>query len=379
MNDTMNPLAKLRQGAAAGKPTGCATAGFAHPAGARWIIYILLIIGALLLPYSGFASLMSPDADWPTELFFPIGVYVLLAIGLNVVVGYAGMLDLGYVAFWAIGAYTMAEMGTRYHWNFWEILPLGIAMAAVSGVILGAPTLRLRGDYLAIVTLGFGEIIYIVASNTHYLGESQGVPSIPAPPSVKNGPVIGGAEVLKYTIVDARPFYYLLVGIIVLAIIFVKRLEKSRIGRAWAAIREDEDAAEVMGVPTYKFKLLAFAIGAAIGGSRRGDVRVQGRVHQSGRLPVPGVRDDPGRGGARRFGQPAWGDLRRVHRRVAPRPVPGAQQLPGSGFRWRAGVDDGAPAGGPDPVEEAEGRDGRGNRWYGQHGCRDLRSGDERG
>jgi branched-chain amino acid transport system permease protein len=237
------------------------------PGWARWIVYVLLVIGALLLPYSGLAPIMSPDTDWPTELFFPIGIYVLLAIGLNVVVGYAGLLDLGYVAFWAIGAYTMAEMGTRYHWNFWEILPLGIAMAAVSGVILGAPTLRLRGDYLAIVTLGFGEIVRIVASNTHWLGETQGIPGIPPPPSVNNGPTVGGAEILKYTIIDARPFYYLLVGIIVLAIIFVKRLEKSRIGRAWAAIREDEDAAEVMGVPTYKFKLLAFAIGASIGGA----------------------------------------------------------------------------------------------------------------
>jgi branched-chain amino acid transport system permease protein len=233
----------------------------------RWGGYVLLIIGALLLPYSGLAPIMSPDSDWPTILFYPIGVFVLLAIGLNVVVGYAGLLDLGYVAFWAIGAYWMAELSTRYHWDFWEILPIGIVMAAVSGVILGAPTLRLRGDYLAIVTLGFGEIVRKIAENSDYLGGTRGVNNIPHPPKVENGPVVGGVEILKWTIVDARPFYYLLVLLIVVAIIFVKRLEKSRVGRAWAAIREDEDAAEVMGVPTFKYKLLAFAIGAAVGGS----------------------------------------------------------------------------------------------------------------
>jgi branched-chain amino acid transport system permease protein len=233
----------------------------------RWGIYIVIVIAALLLPYSGLAPIMSPDSDWPTILFYPIGVFVLLAIGLNVVVGYSGMLDLGYVAFWAIGAYWMAELSTRYHWSFWEILPIGILMAAVSGVILGAPTLRLRGDYLAIVTLGFGEIVRKIAENSNYLGGTRGVNNIPHPPSDQNGPVVGTVEILKWTIVDARPFYYLLVLLIVVMVIFVKRLEKSRVGRAWAAIREDEDAAEVMGVPTYKFKLLAFAMGASIGGA----------------------------------------------------------------------------------------------------------------
>jgi branched-chain amino acid transport system permease protein len=233
----------------------------------RWTVYVVLIIGALLLPFSKLGPIMSPDSDWPTILFYPIGVFVLLSIGLNVVVGYAGLLDLGYVAFWAIGAYWMAELATRYHWNFWDILPVGIGMAAVSGVILGAPTLRLRGDYLAIVTLGFGEIVRKIAENSTYLGGTRGVNNIPHPPSKQDGPVIGGIEILKWTIVDARPFYYLLVLLIVVAVIFVKRLEKSRVGRAWSAIREDEDAAELMGVPTFKYKLLAFAIGAAVGGS----------------------------------------------------------------------------------------------------------------
>ncbi len=244
--------------------------------GARWrrsngvergVVYVLALVAALLLPWSGLAWLMSPDTNWPTLLFFPIGVYVLLGIGLNVVVGFAGLLDLGYVAFYAIGAYDLATLGTKYHWDFWVTLPFGILMAAVSGVILGAPTLRLRGDYLAIVTLGFGEIVRIVALNTDYLGASRGIPNIPTPPSVDNGPVIGGVEIFKYGIVDTRPFYYILVLLGALVIVFVRRLEHSRVGRAWSAIREDEDAAEVMGVPTFKFKLLSFAIGASIGGA----------------------------------------------------------------------------------------------------------------
>jgi branched-chain amino acid transport system permease protein len=267
MNETKksNPLSGTRR--SLGVASDAARERWANlPGWARWLVYVLLIVGALLLPFSGLAPIMSPDTDWPTELFFPISIYILMAMGLNIVVGYAGLLDLGYVAFWAIGAYTMAQLATRYHWGFWEILPVGIVMAAISGVILGAPTLRLRGDYLAIVTLGFGEIVRKVAENSKWLGGTRGVTNIPHPPSVQNGPQAGGIEIFSYTIRDARPFYYLSVALIVLMIIFIKRLEKSRIGRSWAAIREDEDAAEVMGVPTFKYKLLAFALGAAVGG-----------------------------------------------------------------------------------------------------------------
>ncbi|MFA1548125.1 branched-chain amino acid ABC transporter permease [Actinomadura chokoriensis] len=232
----------------------------------RWIVYALLIVGALFLPWEGLAPIMSPESKWTSILFYPIGIYVLLALGLNVVIGYAGMLDLGYVAFWAIGAYTMATMSTKYGWGFWELLPLGIIMAAISGVILGAPTLRLRGDYLAIVTLGFGEIVRKVAENSEWLGGTRGIDHIPHPPS-KEDVWFAGVEIFTYKIRDARPYYVLVVALIVLVIIFSKRLEISRIGRAWSAIREDEDAAEIMGVPTFKFKLLSFAIGAAIGGA----------------------------------------------------------------------------------------------------------------
>jgi branched-chain amino acid transport system permease protein len=232
----------------------------------RWGVYLLLIIGAFLLPSNSIGSFMTPESDWASVLFYPVGIYVLLAIGLNVVVGQAGLLDLGYVAFFAIGAYALAVFTTKHGWSFWEVLPAGIIVAAAAGVILGTPTLRLRGDYLAIVTLGFGEIIRITANNLNYTGGPRGISPIPHPPSDPNV-VVGGVKVLRYGVLDARPYYYLLLVVIIAVIIVVKRLEKSRVGRSWAAIREDEDAAELMGVPTFKFKIVAFVIGAAIGGS----------------------------------------------------------------------------------------------------------------
>lgn len=222
----------------------------------RWIVYIGLIICALILPAPWIGSFMSPYSDWTTVLIFPVGTYILMAVGLNVVVGLAGLLDLGYVAFFAIGSYSLAYFGTEYGWNFWYTLALGVGITAVSGVILGAPTLRLRGDYLAIVTLGFGEIVRITANNTTEIGGARGITNIPHPP-----PMFG----TKF-LFDPAPYYYLILGAIVLVIIFSRRLETSRVGRSWAAIREDEDAAELMGVPTFKFKLLAFAVGAIIGG-----------------------------------------------------------------------------------------------------------------
>ena len=236
------------------------------PGWARWSVYAAIIVGALLLPASAIGSFMTPQSDWATVLFYPIGVYIALAIGLNVVVGYAGLLDLGYVAFFAIGGYAMAVFGTMWGWNFWEILVVGVLLTSVSGLILGAPTLRLRGDYLAIVTLGFGEIVRISAQNTDAIGGPRGIAGIPHPPTLSEFEIFG-IKPLRYGLLDPRPYYYLLVFFIVLTIIFVKRLEKSRVGRAWGAIREDEDAAELMGVPTFRYKLAAFAIGAAIGGA----------------------------------------------------------------------------------------------------------------
>ncbi|MFD1150254.1 branched-chain amino acid ABC transporter permease [Saccharothrix hoggarensis] len=222
----------------------------------RYLVYIAVIVFALILPAPWIGSFMSPASDWTTVLIYPIGTYILLAIGLNVVVGQAGLLDLGFVAFFAIGGYSVAYYGTQFGWNYWATAAFGILLAAVSGVILGAPTLRLRGDYLAIVTLGFGEIVRITANNTDEIGGARGITNIPHPP-----PMLG----MEFKLLPA-PYYYLMVAAIVLVIIFSVRLQKSRVGRAWAAIREDEDAAELMGVPTFKFKLLAFAIGAMIGG-----------------------------------------------------------------------------------------------------------------
>jgi branched-chain amino acid transport system permease protein len=236
------------------------------PGWARWVVYAALIVAALLLPNRSFGTFMTPESDWATVLFYPIGIYMLLALGLNIVVGQAGLLDLGYVAFFAIGGYAMAVLGTKVGWNFWEILLVGVLATSLSGLVLGAPTLRLRGDYLAIVTLGFGEIVRITAQNTDAIGGPRGIAGIPHPPTFSDFEVFG-VRPFRYGVLDPRPYYYLLVVVIVLVIIFSKRLERSRVGRAWMAIREDEDAAELMGVPTFRFKLAAFAIGASIGGA----------------------------------------------------------------------------------------------------------------
>ncbi len=231
-----------------------------RPKWQHWIAMLVALVLAVLAPATSVGRIMAPSSDWKTILFNPIGVYVLLAMGLNIVVGLAGLLDLGYVAFFAIGSYALATLATKQHWNFWAVLPVGVVIAAAAGVILGAPTLRLRGDYLAIVTLGFGEIIRIVANNSNWLGGPRGISNIPHPPA------IGHIKALTYGVLDPKPYYYLVLAMIVLVIFIVRRLERSRVGRAWQAIREDEDAAELMGVPAFKFKLWAFAMGAAIGG-----------------------------------------------------------------------------------------------------------------
>jgi branched-chain amino acid transport system permease protein len=224
----------------------------------RWIVRLAVVAFFIALPSMKLPLLNTPQSDFATVLFFPVGIYVLLAMGLNVVVGQAGLLDLGYVAFFAIGAYSMAILGTMGpHWSFPEILPVAIAIAMVAGVVLGTPTLRLRGDYLAIVTLGFGEIVRITAVNTDSIGGPRGISGIPHPPNV------GG---VRFGLLDPKPYYWLTLALIIVAILLLRRLERSRVGRAWTAIREDEDAAALMGVPVFKFKLWSFAIGAGFGG-----------------------------------------------------------------------------------------------------------------
>ena len=231
----------------------------------RWGVALAGIVVLYILPLNNWPIVGTPDSDWDSVLFYPIGIYVLVAVGLNVVVGYSGLLDLGYVAFFAVGAYTVAILGGSNGstwtwppaWPWLLCVPFGVGVAIVSGILLGTPTLRLRGDYLAIVTLGFGEIVRITINNMQGLGGARGLTSLPQPPDV--GP-------LKFGVLDSKPYYWLALTVIIGVVILMKRLEHSRVGRAWTAIREDEDAAELMGVPTFKFKLWAFAIGAAVGG-----------------------------------------------------------------------------------------------------------------
>lgn len=185
-------------------------------------------------------------------------IYVVLGLGLNIVVGLAGLLDLGYVAFYAVGAYGYALLNYHYHINFWLALPFCAMLSALFGVLLGFPVLRLRGDYLAIVTLGFGEIIRLILENWNdFSFGPSGIAHIPRPP-------IFGWETNLQT---ASIFMYYLMGLMVLFTIFmVNRLQNSRIGRAWIALREDEIACQAMGIDRTKTKLLAFALGATWAG-----------------------------------------------------------------------------------------------------------------
>jgi branched-chain amino acid transport system permease protein len=209
------------------------------------------------LPFLNNPLINTPGSDFQSVLFYPVGMYVLMAIGLNIVVGKSGLLDLGYVAFFAIGAYTMAILGTKTSLNFWQILPIGVGLAMLSGVLLGSPTLRLRGDYLAIVTLGFGEIVRIFAVNTEAIGGARGIAGIPTPPDVFNA---------KFTILDPKPYYWLLLTFTLLIIWIVRRMAARRPGRAWDAIRQDDDVAQLMGINTRKYKVWAFVLGAAVAG-----------------------------------------------------------------------------------------------------------------
>ncbi len=217
----------------------------------------VFVLAAVVVP-----PFLSPFMQ--STLFFPVGVYVLLAIGLNVVVGAAGMLDLGYVAFFAVGAYTTAVLTTTFHMDAWLAIPFAIAAAMVAGVLLGAPTLRLRGDYLAIVTLGFGEIVRIIALNTNALGEASGITGIAHPEPL-------GLRTL--------PYYYLTLAAIAIALVVSIRLNGSRVGRAWSAIREDEEAAEVDGRAHLQDEVVGLHRRRVDGGPGRVDLRVEGRVH----------------------------------------------------------------------------------------------------
>jgi branched-chain amino acid transport system permease protein len=223
---------------------------------ARWIGGVLVAASLALLPF----ALTQVGTTWVRITNFTL-LYVMLALGLNIVVGFAGLLDLGYIAFYAVGAYTYALLASPHfglHLPFWVILPIGAAVAALFGVLLGAPTLKLRGDYLAIVTLGFGEIIRIFLNN------------LSRPVNITAGPQ-GIAGIDPFTFGAFRfdtplKYYYVLLAAALAVILVNLRLQNSRIGRAWEAIREDEIAARAMGINTRNLKLLAFAMGASFGG-----------------------------------------------------------------------------------------------------------------
>jgi branched-chain amino acid transport system permease protein len=248
----------------------------ALPAAARWAIVFTLFVLAALLPY--FMPYLSARSNYWVAIILKIGLGALMALGLNIVVGFAGLLDLGYVAFFAIGCYTYAimtgavrftlaqreglphtlELLPSFHVYFWLIFFAAMAVALIAGVVLGTPTLRLRGDYLAIVTLGFGEIVRIVASNLRDLtGGPLGVKSIPHPA------IDVGAVHYDFGL-NNNPYYWLTLVLISVVVFVISRINNSRVGRAWASIREDEIAAAAMGVPTVRMKLLAFASGASI-------------------------------------------------------------------------------------------------------------------
>jgi branched-chain amino acid transport system permease protein len=223
----------------------------------RGIFRVVAILVAYAIPFLKNPIIDTPETSFSSVLFYPLAMFSLMAVGLNVVVGKSGILDLGYVAFFAIGAYTHALLSAHTALNFWEIIPFAMGFAMIAGVVLGLPALRLRGDYLAIITLGFGEIVRIIAVNTEAIGGAAGLTDIPGPSSIFG---------VEFTVMDPRPYYWLTLTALLLVIWGVIRLSHRKPGRAWEAIREDEDVAEFMGVSTLKYKLWAFVIGGAVGG-----------------------------------------------------------------------------------------------------------------
>jgi branched-chain amino acid transport system permease protein len=237
-----------------------------HPAASR-VGTALIALALALLPF----VLTGIGTAWVRITNLAI-LYVFLSLGLNIVVGFAGLLDLGYIAFYAVGAYVYALLASPHfdiHLPFWIILPLGAMLACVFGVLLGTPTLKLRGDYLAIVTLGFGEIIRIFLNNlsqpVNITNGPQGITLID-PFHIDGFSFAQTQSIAGATFTGPIKYYYLLLLILIAVIVLNLRLQNSRIGRAWEAIREDEIAARAMGINTRNMKLLAFAMGASFGG-----------------------------------------------------------------------------------------------------------------
>ncbi len=246
------------------------------------IVFVLCAIGLMSLPLLMQAGGLG--AGWVRILALAM-LYVLLALGLNIVVGYAGLLDLGFVAFYAVGAYMYALLASPHlsenfawiaaafpnglHTPIWLVIPLAAGLAAIAGVLLGTPVLKLRGDYLAIVTLGFGEIIRVFMNNLeHPINITNGPRGLDRIDSLTFFGLDFGKrlEIGGFVIPSVTLYYYLVLVLVVVSVVICHRLEMSRIGRAWMAIREDEIAAKAMGINTRNMKLLAFGMGATFGG-----------------------------------------------------------------------------------------------------------------
>jgi branched-chain amino acid transport system permease protein len=251
----------------------------------KMLVFALVALALIALPL-----VAQQFGNAPVRIMALALLYVLLALGLNIVVGYAGLLDLGFVAFYAVGAYMFALLASPHlienfeniaaalpgglHTPIWIIIPLAALLAGLAGAVLGAPTLKLRGDYLAIVTLGFGEIIRVFMNNMeHPLNITNGPRGLDRIDSMRIGSVdapwldLGKSlEVFGFTVSSVTWYFYLFLALVVISVVICYRLENSRIGRAWMAIREDEIAAKAMGINTRNMKLLAFAMGATFGG-----------------------------------------------------------------------------------------------------------------
>jgi branched-chain amino acid transport system permease protein len=244
------------------------------------VVFLVTAVALLVLPL----ILQSFGNAWVRIADMAL-LYVLLALGLNIVVGYAGLLDLGYVAFFAVGAYMYALLASPHlteafpalaamfpnglHMPLWVIIPAGAGLAGLFGILLGAPTLKLRGDYLAIVTLGFGEIIRVFLNNLdHPINITNGPKGINQIDSLKFFGLNLGKPVtfMGFEFASVSLYYYLFLALVLASVLISHRMQMSRIGRAWMAIREDEIAAKAMGINTRNMKLLAFGMGATFGG-----------------------------------------------------------------------------------------------------------------
>ena len=276
-----------------------------------------------------------PLFQLPDEIMTTALIYVMLGLGLNIVVGLAGLLDLGYVAFYAVGAYSYALLNHHFGLGFWAALPVGALLGALFGILLGFPVLRLRGDYLAIVTLGFGEIIRLILENWNAFSFGpSGISNIPRP----------GFFGIDLSLHEATIYlYFLMIALCLFTIFVVNRLQNSRIGRAWIALREDEVACEAMGIDKTRTKLTAFALGATWAGMVGVIFAAKTTFINPGELHLHGVGDDPLHRRPGRNGLDHGRDPRGLPSDPDARVSPGLQRLPDAPFRNDDGPDDGLP------------------------------------